>query len=47
MKRSIFRKSALDRIASLDQLDQTMTVVKPSSILALLSVAIIIGVAFL
>lgn len=47
MKRSIFRKSALDRIASLDQLDQTMTVVKPSSVLALISVAIIIGVAMM
>ena len=47
MKREIFRKSALDRIASLDQLDQTMTVIKPSSILALISVAIVIGVALL
>ncbi|MBR4321640.1 NHLP bacteriocin system secretion protein [Treponema sp.] len=47
MKRAIFRKSALDRIASLDQLDQTMTVVKPSSILALISVTIIIFVALL
>ena len=47
MKRSIFRKSALDRIASLDQLDQTMTVIKPSSLLAMISVAIIIGVAVL
>ena len=47
MKRAIFRKSALDRIASLDQLDQTMTVVKPSSIFALISVAIMIVVAIL
>ncbi len=47
MKLAIFRKSALDRIASLDQLDQTMTVVKPSSILALISVTIIIFVALL
>ena len=47
MKRSIFRKSALDRIASLDQLDQTMTVIKPSSIFALISVAIMIIVALL
>ncbi|WP_294428674.1 NHLP bacteriocin system secretion protein [uncultured Treponema sp.] len=45
MKRVIFRKSALDRISSLDQLDQTMTVVKPSSILVLASVAIMICVA--
>ena len=45
MKRSIFRKSALDRIASLDQLDQTMTVIKPSSVLALISVGIILAVA--
>ena len=45
MKRIIFRKSALDRIASLDQLDETMTVVKPSNILALFSVAIILAVA--
>ncbi len=45
MKRSIFRKSALDRISSLDQLDQTMTVVKPSSVLALISIGIIIFVA--
>ena len=47
MKRVIFRKSALDRISSLDQLDQTMTVVKPSSIFALLSVAIMIVIALL
>lgn len=47
MKRAIFRKSALDRIASLDQLDQTMTVVKPSSVLALISVGIIILIALL
>ena len=47
MKRSIFRKSALDRIASLDQLDQTMTVVKPSSVLALISVAVIVVVALM
>ncbi len=46
MKRVIFRKSALDRISSLDQLDQTMTVVKPSSVFALISVAIMIAVAF-
>ncbi|MCR4822616.1 MAG: NHLP bacteriocin system secretion protein [Treponema sp.] len=45
MRRSIFRKAALDRISSLDQLDQTMTVVKPSSVLALISVAIIMAVA--
>lgn len=45
MKRAIFRKSALDRIASLDQLDQTMTVVKPSSVFALISIAIIIAAA--
>lgn len=45
MKRAIFRKSALDRISSLDQLDQTMTVVRPSSILALISIAIILAVA--
>ena len=44
-KRIIFRKSALDRIASLDQLDQTMTVVKPSNILALCAVAVIVAAA--
>lgn len=43
MNREIFRKSALDKIASLDQLDQTMTVVKPSSILAVISAGIVIG----
>ena len=47
MKREIFRKSALDRIASLDQLDQTMTVVKPSNVLAMISIAILIIVALL
>lgn len=47
MKSALFRKSALDRIASLDELDQTMTVIKPSSILALISVAIVIGAALL
>ncbi len=45
MKRSIFRKSALDKISSLDQLDQTMTIVKPSNVLALISVGIMIAVA--
>ncbi|MBR4386265.1 MAG: NHLP bacteriocin system secretion protein [Treponema sp.] len=45
MRRSIFRKAALDRISSLDQLDQTMTVVRPSSILALISIAVILAVA--
>lgn len=45
MKRAIFRKAALDRISSLDQLDQSMTVVRPSSILALVSVAILVIVA--
>lgn len=45
MKRSIFRKAALDRIASLDQLDQTMTVIKPSSVLAMISVGIILAAA--
>lgn len=45
MKRSIFRKSALDRISSLDQLDQTMTVIKPSSLLALISLGIMLLVA--
>lgn len=44
MKRDIFRKSALDKIASLDQLDQTMTVIKPASMLLTVSLAIIIGV---
>ena len=47
MNKSIFRKSALDRIASLDQLDQTMTVVKPSNVLALISIAILIFVAMI
>lgn len=46
MSREIFRKSALDRIASMDQLDQTMTVIKPSNVLALISFAIIVAVAF-
>lgn len=45
MKRSIFGKSALDKISSIDQLDQMMTVVKPSSVLALISVGIMIAVA--
>ncbi len=46
-KREIFRKSALDRLASLDQLDQTMTVVKPSTVLALIAVGIMMAVALL
>ena len=46
-KREIFRKSALERMASLDQLDQTMTVVKPSTVLALISVGIMMTVAVL
>ena len=47
MKREIFRKSALDRIASLDQLDQTMTVVKPSNVLGIISVGILVIAAML
>ena len=47
MKRDIFRKSALDRIASLDQLDQTMTVVKPSNVLGIISVGILVIAAML
>lgn len=47
MKRKIFRKSALDRIASLDQLDQSMTVVKPSNVLGLISIGILIIVALI
>lgn len=33
MNKSIFRKAALDKISSLDQLDTAMTVVKPASVL--------------
>lgn len=44
MRKNLFRKAALDKIASLEQLDQTMTVVKPSSVLASISVALMIGV---
>ena len=47
MKRDIFRKSALDRIASLDQLDQTMTVIKPSNVLGIISVGILVIAAML
>ena len=47
MKRKIFRKSAFDRIASLDQLDQSMTVVKPSNVLGLISIGILIIVALI
>lgn len=42
MRRDIFRRAALDKITSLDELDQTMTVVKPSSILAVISAGLII-----
>ncbi len=42
MTRSIFRKAALDKIASLDQLDQTMTVVKPANVAALISAGLLI-----
>ncbi len=42
MNRVIFRKEALDRIASLDQLDQAMTVIKPSNIFALIAIAVIV-----
>ncbi len=45
MNRDIFRKSALDKIASLDQLDQCMTVVKPASVLTAVAVALVLGVA--
>lgn len=45
MNRDIFRKSALDKIASLDQLDQSMTVIKPASVLTAVCVALVIGVA--
>ncbi|MCQ2249421.1 MAG: NHLP bacteriocin system secretion protein [Treponema sp.] len=46
MKREIFRKSALDQISSMDQLDQAMTVIKPANKIALVSFLIIVIVAF-
>ena len=45
--REIFRKAALDKIASPDQMDQSMTVVRPSTVLALISVFIMMVVAVL
>ncbi len=47
MNREIFRKSALDQISSMDQLDQAMTVIKPANKIALLSFLIIVIVAFI
>ena len=45
--KDIFRKAALDKIASPDQMDQSMTVVRPSTVLALISVFIMMVVAVL
>jgi HlyD family secretion protein len=45
MKNEIFRKSALDKISSLDQMDQTLTVVKPSSFIALIALCLLLVVA--
>ena len=45
--KDIFRKAALDKIASPDQMDQSMTVVRPSTVLALISVFIMMLVAVL
>lgn len=45
MAKDIFRKSAIQRLSSLDQLDHTMKVLKPSGWIAVLSIAVIIGAA--
>ncbi len=45
MGQILFRKSALDKISSLDQLDQTMKVVKPSDFIAVIAMGIIIVAA--
>ena len=45
--KDIFRKAALDKIASPDQMDQSMTVIRPSTVLALISVFIMMVVAVL
>ena len=45
--KDVFRKAALDKIASPDQMDQSMTVVRPSTVLALISVFIMMVVAVL
>ncbi len=42
MGQIIFRKSALDKISSLDQLDQTMKVVKPSDFIAVIAMGVIV-----
>ena len=42
MGQIIFRKSALDKISSLDQLDQTMKVIKPYDIIAVAAMAVIV-----
>lgn len=44
MRKDMFRKSALDKISSLDNLDQLMQVVKPSNVLTLLSIGIVLAV---
>ena len=45
--KEIFRKAALDKIASPEQMDQSMTVIRPATILALVSVFIMMVVAVL
>lgn len=45
MGQIIFRKSALDKISSLDQLDQTMKVIKPYDIIAVAAMAVIVCAA--
>ena len=45
--KEIFRKAALDKIASPEQMDQSMTVIRPATVLALVSVFIMMVVAVL
>lgn len=44
MRKDIFRKSALDKISSLDQLDLAMTVVNPAEKIAAVAVAVILAI---
>jgi len=47
MRKNIFRQSALDKLSSLDQLDQAMTVVKPSEKIAAVVIAVILAAVLL
>lgn len=45
MRKEIFRNSAIQKMSSLDQLDKTISILKPSGWVALIAVIIVIGAA--